>query len=192
MRSPVGELLGDLAAALAPAGVGWYLFGAQAAIIYGAARLTADVDVTVRLPDALSAEGLAARLTERGFRLRVSDPAFVERTRVLPFVHSATALPLDVVLAGPGLEDQFLARVQVRTIEGVQVHVASPEDIVVMKILAGRHKDLDDVRAVVAALGTQLDGEYVATTLTLLEEALAQGDLLSAWRTVTGAGRSSP
>jgi hypothetical protein len=185
MRSPVGELLGDLAAALAPAGVGWYLFDAQAALVYGAARLTADVDVTVRLPDAMSSQSLAVRLADRGFGLRISDPAFIERTRVIPFVHHATGLPLDVVLAGPGLEDQFLSRVHVRTIEGVQICIASPEDLIVMKILAGRPKDLDDVRAVVAALGAQLDGDYVTTTLTMLEEALAQRDLLAAWRTVT-------
>jgi hypothetical protein len=185
MRSPVGELLADLAAAFAPAGVGWYLFGAQAAIVYGAARLTADVDVTVRLPDAMSSQNLAQHLVDRGFRLRVSDPAFIERTRVMPFVHHATALPLDVVLAGPGIEDQFLSRVHVRSIEGVQVHVASPEDVIVMKILAGRPKDLDDVRAVVVALGGQLDREYIEKTLTVLEEALSQSDLLPAWRTVT-------
>ena len=47
MRSPVAELLGALGAVLDRLGVGWYLFGAQAALLYGAARLTADVDVTV-------------------------------------------------------------------------------------------------------------------------------------------------
>jgi hypothetical protein len=41
MRSPVAELLANLAAALDEAGVAWYLFGAQAAIRHGAARLTA-------------------------------------------------------------------------------------------------------------------------------------------------------
>jgi hypothetical protein len=50
MPSPVGELLADLAAAFQQRRVDWYLFGAQAAILHGAARLTADVDVTVRLP----------------------------------------------------------------------------------------------------------------------------------------------
>ncbi len=184
MRSPVAERLGDLVAALGPAGVGWYLFGAQAAIVYGASRLTADVDVTVRLPDTLSPQGLADRLADRGFRLRISDPTFVAHTRVIPFVHHATGLPLDVVLAGPGLEDQFLSRAHERTIERVQVSVASPEDLIVMKILAGRPKDLEDVGAVVAALGSQLDADYITTTLTMLEEALAQSDLLPAWRKV--------
>lgn len=35
---------------------------------------------------------------------------FVERTRVLPMVHRGTAIPVDMVLAGPGLEELFLSR----------------------------------------------------------------------------------
>jgi hypothetical protein len=42
-----------------------------------------------------------------GFDLRVDDPEFVRRTRVLPFVHLASGMPLDAVLAGSGLEDEF-------------------------------------------------------------------------------------
>lgn len=117
MRSPVAELLADLAAGLSELDIAWYLFGARAAILHGAARLTADVDVTVRLPDRLSTEMLARALERHSFRRRVSDPDFLARTRVVPFVHSATSLPLDLVLAGPGLEDQFFERVIVRTID---------------------------------------------------------------------------
>ena len=60
--------------------------GAQAALIWGRPRLTADVDVTVRLePD--DPDALMRTLGERRFQLRV-DPRddFVRRTRVLPFV----------------------------------------------------------------------------------------------------------
>ena len=70
MRSPVAELLAAFAAAADRLGARWYLFGAQAALLYGAARLTADAD------------------------------EFVERTRVVLLVHRATGMPLDVVLAG--------------------------------------------------------------------------------------------
>lgn len=47
MRSPVADLLADLARGFERLGMRWYLFGAQAAIVYGVARLTADVDATV-------------------------------------------------------------------------------------------------------------------------------------------------
>ena len=46
---PVLALLADFQQACAELGVGWYLFGAQAALLYGSPRLTADADLTVQL-----------------------------------------------------------------------------------------------------------------------------------------------
>ena len=189
MPSAVADLLGDLAEALNTAHVDWYLFGAQAAILHGAARLTADVDVTVRLPDAMSNEALAQALEHHRFRRRIVDPRFTERTRVIPFVHTLTALPLDIVLAGPGIEDQFFDRAQSRDVEGTIVRLASPEDLIVMKLLAGRPKDVEDVTAIVAAYGDRLETDYIERTLTLLEDALAQNDLLPAFQQIRARHR---
>ena len=180
MRSPVAELLAVLASALDRLGVAWYLFGAQAALLYGAARLTADVDVTVRLGDQPTS-ALVDALVAAGFELRVRDVhGFVERTRVLPLAHRPTGIPVDVVLAGPGPEELFLARARQETVEGVAVKVASPEDVVAMKVLAGRPKDLEDAEAIVAAQGDRLDLSLVRETLGMLERALDQADLLPA------------
>jgi hypothetical protein len=184
MPSPVAELLADLAVAFQFARLDWYLFGAQAAILHGAARLTADVDVTVRLPETTSNEQLAVLLEHHRFRRRIFDPDFTERTRVIPFVHAPTALPLDVVLASPGIEDRFFERVHERNVEGTPVRLASAEDLIVMKILAGRPKDVEDVRAIVAAYGDRLDASYIDDTLILLEQALAQSDLRPLFRQV--------
>ena len=181
MRSPVAELLAAAAAALEDAGVRWYLFGAQAALLYGAARLTADVDVTVRLEADIDTAGLVDIFRSYGFEPRFEAAAFIERTRVVPLVHQRTSVPLDIVVAGPGLEDLFLERVRIHEVEGVQIPVASPEDLVVMKILAGREKDADDVRAILAAQGARLDAGYVRETLTSLETALGQSDLRPAF-----------
>jgi hypothetical protein len=176
--SPVAELLRALDEGLASLGVRWYLFGAQAVLLYGGARLTADVDVTVALGERPTSE-LVSALQRLGFALRVADvDRFVERTRVLPLVHEPTGLPLDVVLSGPGPEELFLSRAHPHDIEGVLVPVAAPEDLVVMKILAGRAKDIDDARAIVAAGGSALDHALVRETLGMLEDALDQRDLL--------------
>ena len=192
MRSPVVELFADLAAALDAARVPWYLFGAQAAIIHGAARLTADVDVTIQLPAAMSSGALVQALEERGFQRRIADPGLIERSRVIPLVHVATALPLDVVIAGPGLEEQFFERAQTREIDGVPVRIASAEDVVVMKVLAGRPKDVEDVVVILAAQQEELDVGYVRHTLTLLEQALAQRDLLPVFEDALARAASGP
>lgn len=172
------ELLADLAAALAALYLPWYVFGAQAALIWGRPRLTTDVDVTVRLGD-LDASALVAALGEHGFVLRVAaTPSFVRQTRVLPLQHDRSGLALDLVLAGPGLEDLFLERSVPVDVAGVTVPLISAEDLIVTKILAGRAKDLEDVRGVLAERGERLRVDQIRTTLTMLEEALGQSDLL--------------
>ena len=184
MPSPVAELLRALGEGFTSLGVRWYLFGAQAVLLYGGARLTADVDVTVALGERPTSD-LVRALQRVGFALRVADvDDFVGRTRVLPLVHAPSGLPLDVVLAGPGPEELFLARARRHDVEGVSVPVAAPEDLVVMKILAGRPKDVEDVRAIVAAGGAHLDHALVRETLGLLEGALDQRDLLPAFEAI--------
>jgi len=176
MRSPLADALAALVRALKRLDARWYLFGAQAALLYGAARLTADIDVTVQFSDRETAE-LVRALQKAGFRLRVRDVAgFVAKTRVLPLLHLRSGMPIDVVLAGPGLEELFFKRRRHRIIEGVPVPVASPEDIVVMKVLAGRGKDEDDAVAILAAQ-RRLNLAQVRKTLAALERALDQSDL---------------
>lgn len=177
MLSPLADALAALARALAALKAPWYLFGAQAALLYGAARLTADVDITVMLGDRPTAD-LVRALEKAGFRLRVRDVgAFVAKTRVLPVLHPRSGMPIDIVLAGPGLEQAFFKRRRRRRIEGNNVPVASPEDIVVMKLLAGRAKDEDDVIAIIAAQRA-LGLAQIRETLGALERALDQKDLL--------------
>lgn len=180
MRSPVAELLADLSRAFDALGISWYLFGAQAAIVYGVARLTADVDVTVRAPAAPTEEWLSA-LEGHGFARRFADPAFIAQTRVVPVVHEATGLPVDIVLAGPGLEDEFLRRAVVQLVDGVMVPVVEIADLVILKVLASRPKDLDDVVVLLRTHGDGIDATRVREVLDLLEQALGQSDLLSAF-----------
>jgi hypothetical protein len=176
MRSPVADAIAALAAVVQRLGVRWYLFGAQAALLYGAARVTADVDITVEL-GAREPEDLIRAFRKAGFGIRVRDArGFVATTRVLPLVHRRSAMPIDVVLAGPGLEELFFTRRRRRVVEGVRVPVASPEDIIVMKIIAGRAKDMDDVTGILAAQ-RKLNVDLVVATLASVERALDTTDL---------------
>ena len=173
------ELLTALAPVLGRWGR-WYVFGAQAVIVYGVPRLSADVDVTLALaPDA--PERFAREMEAAGFALRVADPEFVRRTRVMPFVHSATGMPLDIVLAGSGLEDEFLDRAVMTQIGTLTVPVIDRADLLIAKLLAGRPKDLEDARALWHLHGGELDAARVRRTLHLLEEALSQSDLVAAF-----------
>lgn len=191
-RDPKGvaAFLAACAGAFAELGLRWYLFGAQAAFFYGASRLTVDVDITVAL-EGCSSRVLVAALARQGIRSRVDDEAFIEQTRVLPVVHTASRIGGDIVLAGPGLEEQFLARARVRDVLGVRVPVAAAEDLVVMKVLAGRPKDLEDVKSIVAVQGAKLRFEGIRETLRLVEDALGQSDLVPVFEEIVTRVRAS-
>ena len=161
----------------------WYVFGAQAVIVYGVPRLSADVDVTLALTPDDPAE-FAREMQAAGFALRVTDPDFVRRTRVMPFLHEATGMPLDIVLAGSGLEDDFLARAVLTDVGGTIVPLIARADLVIAKVLAGRAKDVDDARALWRLHGNPTDAARVRHTLLQLEEALGQGDLVSVFDTI--------
>jgi hypothetical protein len=145
-------------------------------VAYGVPRLSADVDVTIALtPD--EPERFASEMRAAGFELRVDDPEFVGRTSVLPFLHVASGVPLDVVLAGSGLEQAFLERARVLEIGTARVPTIDPEDLVIAKLLAGRPKDVDDARGLWRAHGATMDAPRIASILAELEEALGQSDL---------------
>ena len=183
MQPAALELLKALSAVLDRWGR-WYLFGAQAVVAYGVPRSSADVDVTLELaPDA--PERFVRDMEARGFTLRVDDPEFVRQTRVLPFVHAATGMPLDVVLAGSGLEDEFLGRAKNTDIGGVGVPLIDVADLVIAKILAGRPKDIEDARGLWRLRGSSVDHRRVLRLLRLLEGALGQSDLVSDFEAIT-------
>lgn len=163
---------------MASGGWRWYVFGAQAVQVFGVPRATADVDITIEVADD-ALDGLVDAMDKAGFQLRATSPGFVRRTRVLPFFHRSTRIPLDAVRAGPGLEERFIERARVIDFGAGPIPVMSPEDLIVTKILSARPKDLNDVRGLLRAQAGALDRDYVQDVLSQLESALGQSDLLA-------------
>jgi hypothetical protein len=157
------------------------VFGAQAVNLHGFPRATADLDLTIDLGER-APRTFVTELDKAGFSARFSDDDFINATRVIPVIHRPTKLPVDLVLAGPGLEQQFLDEVQIQRIGKRAIPVLSPENLIVTKLLAGRPKDLEDVRELVASRGSSLDHERITELLAILERALDHSDLVPLYR----------
>lgn len=158
---------------------GWYVFGAQAVAVRGAPRATQDVDVTVVVP-ASELPVLMTQLESVGLSHRYPDVAdkLLASAAVLPLEHTS-GMEIDLVVGNSGLERLTLERAERIQVEGVDVPIARATELVVMKILAGRGKDLDDVQALLAS--GDVDEAEVENLLAQLEDALGQSDLVRAF-----------
>lgn len=142
------ELIERVARELEGFGFAYMLIGGQAVLLYGEPRLTKDIDVTLgagteRLADLLA---VAHRL---GLKVLPESPEeFVSHTMVLPCLAPESGVRIDFIFSSSPYEMQALERVRLVRLGGTEVRFASPEDLIIHKVIAGRPRDLEDVRNV--------------------------------------------
>jgi hypothetical protein len=167
--------LGELVSALDALGIPYALIGGLAVSVWGEARATLDVDLAVWVEPAevdATVEALCGR-----FQPLSKNPAeFVRATHVLPLTtsHSVRA---DIVFGILPVEKDIVQRATLMTIAGAAVRVASVEDLILMKSVSERERDLEDARLLLRRFGSKLDRGYLEPRLTHLAESLARPEI---------------
>lgn len=163
------RLLERLATALEGHSIAYMVIGGQAVLLYAEPRLTRDIDITLglsvnRLPTLLRAIG------PLGLRIRVENPEeFARQTMVLPCEEAASSIRVDFIFSNSPYEAEALSRVNRVTVGGSRVCYASVEDLVIHKLVAGRPRDIEDVRGVLLR-NPGYDREYVQRWLADFEQ----------------------
>lgn len=167
------ELLEALAQELEARNITYMLIGGQAVLLYGVPRLTEDVDVTLDAgPEAL-AEVLQA-VERLGWEVLVKDAAaFVKKTLVLPCQDPGTGIRIDLIFSFSPYEHQAMGRARTVQVGKAKVRYAALEDVVIHKVIAGRPRDLEDVR-VMLMKNPGVDLDYLRSWLGEFEQALGQ------------------
>jgi len=124
------------------------VIGGPAVLLYGEPRLTRDIDVTVGLTPSHLPRVLAV-VQSLGLQVLVPDvTSFVEQTWVLPTLDEATGLRVDFIFSRTPYEQSAMERARKVPLGGGMVTFASPEDVIIHKMLAGRARDEEDVRSI--------------------------------------------
>lgn len=141
------RLLERIAQALDGIGIPYMVIGGQAVLLYGEPRLTKDIDITLgadldRLADV-------RRLVQSIDLKPLADPdTFTRQTMVLPCADATTGIRVDLIFSFTPYERQAMARVKTVKVGGAEIRFASVEDLIVHKMIAGRPRDLEDVKSV--------------------------------------------
>jgi predicted nucleotidyltransferase len=128
---------------LAASGIAWAFAGGIAVGIHGYIRATEDVDIVI---DPQCLDKLDRVLKENDYIIGKDPIPFKDGFSVHRRVKIAGSdyFVLDVMIPPPGFNSLLDNRVEGR-IDGFPVYVVSRQDLIEMKKLAGRSKDLADI-----------------------------------------------
>jgi predicted nucleotidyltransferase len=122
---------------------------------------------------------------------RVDDALeFARTTRVFLLRHEASGVELDVSVAGLAFEYDLIERATVQSVKGVTFKVAAPEDILVMKCLALRPRDIADIEGILT-VRENLDLERVRMAIREFSVALESEDFLSEFEAIVRRVKAS-
>lgn len=125
------------------------IIGGIAVGLLGKPRYTADVDAvfllsTEDIPNFLE----LARAEDIIPRIQNAD-AFARKNRVLLLKYPPTETEVDISLGIMPFEEEMVERSTVKSFADISVRLPTPEDLVIMKAIAHRPKDLEDIRTIV-------------------------------------------
>jgi len=184
LNDPVAVLLAALQA-LERAGIEAAAYGGLALAVYGEPRETKDADLAVAGVSAAQGE---AALRAAGFdvilafdRMRFGGQLVSRLTLIGGAAGSLNTADL-VEPRSSRYAHEVLARSLTGSLRQVPLRVVSPEDFVVMKLLATRDRDLEDAVTVVRSLANDLDMDLIERELEALAIEISDHDVMGRWQ----------
>jgi predicted nucleotidyltransferase len=125
------------------------IIGGIAVGFLGRPRLTEDVDAMF----LLSTQDIPNFLKEaknENIEPRIPNAdEFARKNRVLLLQHVPTEMNIDISLGVMPFEEEMVERGIIQSTATLSVRLPSPEDLIIMKAIAHRPKDLEDIRTIV-------------------------------------------
>lgn len=161
--------------------------GGLALQAWGEARGTRDVHVAV-----MTGFGNEREIIQRILEFvpsRHPDPVeFAMANRVI-LGQSPEGIGIDIGLSAFPYEEQMLTRcVDVELVPGVVLPLAGPDDLIVQKVFAGRHRDWEDVRGIIARRGSSINWNLIERELVPLLDLIEDPERYSALLVMRDAG----
>jgi hypothetical protein len=184
LNDPIAVLVA-VADAFERAGIESAAYGGLALAVYGEARETRDADLAVV---SAGVDRSAEALRDVGFnvipafdRVRFGGQLVSRLTLVGGAAGSLNTADL-VEPRSPRYARNVISRALTGPLRDRPVRVVSPEDFVMLKVLASRDRDLEDAANVLLALSTRLDLALIERELAALAAEITDHDIVGRWR----------
>jgi len=174
------EVARDLADALDRGGISYAIGGAIALGFYAVPRATVDVDVNVFASPGPDLDRVLGSLRDSGFEAESTPDAVARQASEEGQFRGALAgLRVDIFVPTIPFYAELEAHKREVVFLGRPLWIIAPEDLVVLKMMFFRRKDLADVEAILRDQGAAVDREYVRRKL--VELAGDDDERVRAW-----------
>lgn len=153
--------------------------GGIAASVYSRPRATFDVDA-IMLIDRNKSGSFFKTILKRGFAYDQKNP--VKIIQNLPFIsiyNKKHKIYADIFLAESNYQKNIIKRAKKMRYGNILINLIAPEDLILLKLLAGRQQDIDDVRQILIENYGDMDVKYLhgwarkLSVKTFLEDEMA-------------------
>jgi len=171
----VRNVLNFLVNALSPLPSPFALAGGMALAVWGYPRATRDVDLVIGV-ESNDFDAVFDELTSHGCRPKHRQPLVeVGAYHIAQFLYTPPDelydVQFDLLLAESDLLKSALRRAESRELPGLDqpIRVLSCEDLILLKLTAGRLLDLSDVAMLIRENDSLLDSKYIDSWLAKLD-----------------------
>jgi predicted nucleotidyltransferase len=124
------------------------IIGGIAVGFLGKPRFTADIDAMFLLSTQDISKFLeAARVEDIAPRIQNAEE-FAQKNRILLLKHMPTETDIDISLGILPFEEEMVERGSIKSFANLSIRLPTPEDLIIMKAIAHRPKDLEDIRTI--------------------------------------------
>jgi predicted nucleotidyltransferase len=167
---PLGTIL-RLVRALDSASAPYAIIGGVAVAIRSVPRFTNDVDAVLWVGED-AWEAFLRNLEHHGFTTRATNPIEFAKLHRLLLLTDEDGVQVDLSLGALPFEQEMIRNAEpIEIAPGLIASIATPECLVVMKAVAWRTKDIQDIREIVS-INDELDREYIIEQFSMYAEIL--------------------
>lgn len=171
--------LRNLAKLLDDHGIKYMVIGGIANAKWGNPRVTLDIDITIWISDDKIKNLLS--VLKKDYTILVDKPLeFISETRVLPIKNNRDQR-IDLIFGSLPFEENAISRAVKGKIGNTTIKFCTAEDLILLKIISERDKDIEDVRGILKFQKTNLDYDYLEPRITELTTLLENPDIKQKW-----------
>jgi Nucleotidyl transferase of unknown function (DUF2204) len=152
------------------------IIGGVAVGLLGKPRYTADVDAMFLLSTQDIPQFLELARAENIIPRIQNAEEFASKSRVLLLKYIPTKTEIDISLGVLLFEEEMVERSSVKSFAKLSARLPTPEDLIIMKAIAHRPKDLEDIRTIVDS-NPKLDLKRIEHWVKSFAEVLEMPDL---------------